>query len=269
MQRLGIVGGGAMGSAIISGLLAKQYLEPQQIVLVEPDSSKIRYFEERYHIQTKATYAEMAAVCDTIILALKPHIQPVVAEGLSLAVGTEHLLVSIAAGVPLQNLETWYPHSRLVRVMPNTPLQVGRGVSVFCPGRNATTEDIQEVAALFGNLGQVVQLPENQFDAATAVSGSGPAYVLYLVEAMIDAGVMLGLSRKDATLMATETFGGTIAMLQQTGEHPAKLRNDVTSPGGTTAAALFEFEKGAVSGIIMQALKAAALRSAELGKNSK
>lgn len=269
MQRLGVVGGGAMGSAIISGLLAKQYLSPQQIVLAEPDNSKTQYLERQYHIQTQTGCAQLAAVCDTIILAVKPHIQPAVARELGPLVGPDHLLVSIAAGVQLDNLETWYPHSRLVRVMPNTPLQVGRGVSVFCPGKNATAEDIREVAALFGNLGQVIQLPENQFDAATAVSGSGPAYVLYLVEAMIDAGVMLGLSRKDATLMVTETFGGTIAMLQHTGEHPAKLRNDVTSPGGTTAAALFELEKGAVSGIMMQALKAAALRCAELGNSSK
>ncbi|HEY8464521.1 MAG TPA: pyrroline-5-carboxylate reductase [Bacillota bacterium] len=269
MERLGIIGAGAMGAAIIKGLITKEYLKPQQLLLVETDPAKISYFEAHYQVGAKATYTELAACCDTIILAVKPHIQPIVAETLGPAVGSRHLLVSIAAGITVSTLDSWYPYSRVIRVMPNTPLQIGHGMSVVCPGKTASAADITTVVNLFSVLGKVIQLPESLFDAATAISGSGPAYVYYLVEAMIDAGVLLGLSRKDAELMVTETFSGAIALLQQTGEHPAKLRNEVTSPGGTTAAALFEFEKNAVAGIIMEALKAAAVRSAELGKSHK
>lgn len=266
MQRLGIIGGGAMGSAIIHGLIAKQTLEPSQIIVVETDQAKIDYFKQQAGVGVSPDSIQLAKDCDTIILAVKPHIQPVVAADLAPVVGPDHLLISIAAGVSLATLESWYTRSRVIRTMPNTPLQVGRGVTVFCPGKAATADDAQLLTGLFGVLGKTIQLPEHLFDAATAVSGSGPAYVYYLVEAMIDAGVMLGLSRSDATVMVTETFGGSVAMLQQTGAHPAKLRNDVTSPGGTTAAALYELEKAAVTGSIMRALQAAAQRSQELGK---
>jgi pyrroline-5-carboxylate reductase len=266
MKNLGVIGGGAMGSAIISGLVAKAYLPAANLFLLETDPAKLRYFTEELKIQAVTSGAALAANCNTIILAVKPHILPDVARELAPVAGANHCLISIAAGVTLDNLENWFPAARVVRVMPNTLLRVGRGVSVFCPGKTATTADQQMAAQLFGALGQVFQLPERLFDAVTAVSGSGPAYVFYLVEAMIDAAVMLGLGRTEASQMVVETFAGSAAMLQQTAEHPAKLCNDVTSPGGTTAAALFELEKGAVTADIMRAVAAAAQRSKELGK---
>ena len=266
MQKLGVIGGGAMGAGIISGLIAKEYFSPRQVFLVEPDRSKHDYFRETLRIHIKDSLAELADSCDTFLLAVKPHIMPVVARELSPFLKPDHLLVSIAAGVSLQSLAEWFHDARIIRVMPNTPLRVGRGVSVYCPGEKATPADAEGVAKLFGALGRIIRIPENLFDAATAVSGSGPAYVFYLMEAMIDSGVMLGLGRNDAAMMVAETFAGAVEMMLQTGEHPAKLRNDVTSPGGTTAAALFEMEKNAVSGGIMCALTAAAERSRELGK---
>jgi pyrroline-5-carboxylate reductase len=266
MQKLGVVGGGAMGAGIISGLIFKEYLAPRQIFLVEPDRNKHDYFRETLRIHIKDSLTELADSCDIVLLAVKPHIVPVVARELSPVLHQDQLLISIAAGVSLPSLAEYFPKLRIVRVMPNTPLRVGRGISVYCPGEKATAADTENVANLFGALGRVIRIPENLFDAATAVSGSGPAYVFYLIEAMINAGVMLGLSRNDAMIMVAETFAGAVEMMLQTGEHPAKLRNDVTSPGGTTAAALFELEKNAVSGAIMQALATAAERSRELGK---
>jgi pyrroline-5-carboxylate reductase len=266
MQKLGVVGGGAMGAGIISGLIAKEYLTPRQVFLVEPDRTKHDYFRETLRIHIKDNLAELADSCDTLLLAVKPHIMPAVARELSPLLQPEHLLISIAAGLSLQSLAEWFPAARIVRVMPNTPLRVGRGVSVYCPGEKAMAADAENVAKLFGALGRIIRISENQFDAATAVSGSGPAYVFYLMEAMIDAGVLLGLGRNDAATLVAETFAGSVEMMLQTGEHPAKLRNDVTSPGGTTAAALFEMEKKAVSAGIMGALIAAAERSRELGK---
>jgi pyrroline-5-carboxylate reductase len=265
MLNLGVIGGGSMGSAIISGLLAKAYLPATNLFLMETDRTKARYFETELRIRTVSAAAELAAECETIILAVKPHVIPELARDLAPVAGPRHCLISIAAGITLANLEKWFPDARIIRVMPNTLLRVARGVSVFCPGKAATAADQQLVAQLFGALGQTLQLPEHLFDAVTAVSGSGPAYVFYLIEAMIDAAVRLGIGRNDATRMVTETFAGSAALMQQTAEHPAKLRNDVTSPGGTTAAALFELEKSAVAAALQQAIEAAARRSKELG----
>jgi pyrroline-5-carboxylate reductase len=266
MQNLGVIGGGAMGTAIVGGLLAQDYLSTANLFLLETDQTKINYFQTHFQIQIATSASDLAARCDTIILAVKPHVLPEVAAELAPVTQETHCLISIAAGVTLAALENWFPAARIVRVMPNTLLRVGRGVSVYCPGKTATDADQQLTAQLFGALGQVFALPERLFDAVTAVSGSGPAYVFYLIEAMIDAAVLLGLGRSEATQMVAATFEGSAALLARTAEHPAKLRNDVTSPGGTTAAALFELEKGAVAGTIIRAVAAAAQRSQELGQ---
>jgi pyrroline-5-carboxylate reductase len=162
-------------------------------------------------------------------------------------------------------MEAYLPQTRIIRVMPNTPARFGKGISAYAPGRKASPADEAVVTGILEAVGKAVRVDENQMDAVTAVSGSGPAYLFYFAEAMIDAAVYLGLSRSNATLLVNETIAGAAEMLKS-GEHPAKLRNDVTSPAGTTAAALFEFEKGAVTGVVMNALIAAAQRSAELGK---
>lgn len=265
MQNIGVIGGGAMGSAIINGLVAKGCVPKANLFLLETDPAKLAYFQDELQIQTVIAAQDLAGQCETIIVAVKPHIVPELARNLAPFVGAQHCLISIAAGVTLANLENWFPATRVIRVMPNTLLRVGQGVSVFCPGQFATTADQQLVTQLFGALGQAFPLPEYLFDAVTAVSGSGPAYVFYLIEAMIDAAVMLGIGRNEATRMVAGTFAGSAALMQQTAEHPAKLRNDVTSPGGTTAAALFELEKGAVAATLQQAVVAAARRSQELG----
>jgi pyrroline-5-carboxylate reductase len=264
MRKLGVIGGGAMGSAIISGLLSQNCMAAKDIYLLETDQAKIRYFEENLKVATAPSTAALALECEFIVLAVKPQVLPEIARELGPVLGADHCLISIAAGITLNELAKWFPQARLIRVMPNTALRVGRGVSVYCPGQLATAADETLVTRVFGALGQVLRLAEKLFDAVTAISGSGPAYVFYLIEALTDAAVMLGLGRIEAEMMVAETFAGSVALLQQTGEHPAKLRNQVTSPGGTTAAALFELEKGAVAGSLQRAALAAAKRSQEL-----
>lgn len=266
MDKLGIIGGGAMGSAIATGLINKETVAPRDLYLAEPDQNKREELRDKLGITVKAAASELIESCDTLILAVKPQVIQAVFNEVGLKLNSGQLVISIVAGVGLAVLESRMSQARMVRVMPNTPASIGRGISVYSPGKAAFEADCLTVERIFSSVGKVIRVPETAMNAVTAVSGSGPAYVLYFIEAMIDAGVMLGLSRTDATLLVTETFMGTTAMLRESGEHPAKLRNQVTSPGGTTAAALYEFQKGALAGVIMTALKAAAVRSEELGK---
>lgn len=266
MTELGVIGGGAMGSALIKGIIKAGLILPDRVYLVEPDFSKLKALENNYKIQPLPGLPELVDTCRTILIAVKPQVLPGILQELKSRVTKNHLLISIAAGVPLAVLENAIPHARFVRAMPNTPAKIGKGVSTYCLGRGTTAVDSELVNSLLQCVGQVLQIPEHLMDAATAVSGSGPAYVYSFIEAFIDAGVMLGLSRDAAVLLVTETVLGSVELLKQTEEHPAKLRNEVTSPAGTTAAALFELDKGAFGAVIKQAVLAAAKRAAELAK---
>lgn len=266
MDRLGMIGAGAMGTAIATGLIKSGLLEASRIYIFDPDHQKTAQLQQDYGFTISATLVDLTESCNTLVLAVKPHVIASVIETIREKVTSEHILISIAAGISLSFLENQLHHSKFVRVMPNTPARFGMGISVYSPGRLVNDSDCQWVEQIFNSVGKVIRISESQMDAATALSGSGPAYVFHIVEAMIDAGVLLGLTRHDATVLVTETLLGSAEMLRQSGEHPAKLRNDVTSPGGTTAAALYEFQKGALSGVIMNGLVAAARRSAELGQ---
>lgn len=265
MEKLGVIGGGAMGAAIINGIVANGLVRPEQLFLVEPDRSRKALLQEQLGIQTMDSVPELAKNCWLLVLAVKPQIMPEVLSDLQGVVDSRHLLLSIAAGITLKYLEGWLPESRIIRVMPNTPARYGRGISAYAPGQAATAVDCAATEQLLTAVGKAVKVSESQMDAVTAVSGSGPAYLFYFAEAMIDAAVMLGLTRQQAVMLVVETLGGAVEMLRQSGEHPTVLRNEVTSPAGTTAAALFEMEKGALTGTVMQALMAASRRSKELG----
>ena len=266
MNRLGIVGGGAMGSALLDGVIQAGLLKPDAIFLVETDQAKRESLQKRLGLKLCGSLGELAQECQLILLAVKPQVLPVVLEALGSVVTPGHLLISIAAGISLTALEKQIPQGRFVRVMPNTPARIRRGVAAYAIGNNVTPLEVGWVEAIFGCVGQAIIVPEHLMDAVTALSGSGPAYVYYLLEALIDAGVLLGLGRDQAQTLAIETFIGAAELLKQTGEHPAKLRSEVTSPGGTTAAAVFELEKAGVTGILMTAVQAAARRSAELNR---
>jgi pyrroline-5-carboxylate reductase len=259
-----MVGGGAMGSALLDGVIQAGLLKPDTIILLETNQSRREALQTKLRINICRDLAELAHECRLIILAVKPQVLPDVLRELRPEINPEHLIISIAAGISLAVLENQIPQGRFVRVMPNTPARIRRGVAAYTIGNNITNADTEQVEAIFRCVGEILPVTERLMDSVTALSGSGPAYVYYFIEALIDAGVLLGLGREQAKILAVETVIGAAEMLKQTGEHPAKLCNEVTSPGGTTAAALFELEKAGVAGTLMTAMQAAARRSAEL-----
>lgn len=258
-----LLGCGRLGEALLSGLLRAGHA-PGSIVVVD---SPARVEElVAAHGVTGATAAQAVTVAELLIVAVKPGDVPGLLAELAPAVDPgRHLLVSVAAGVPTATLEALLPQGTpVVRVMPNTPALVGEGMSAVAAGASATAAHLDAVEAVLRTVGRVLRIPEGQLDAVTAVSGSGPAYVLFLVEAMTDAGVLLGLPRAIALQLVTQTVLGTGLLLRETGEHPAQLREAVTSPGGTTAAALRELERHGVRAAFLDALEAARDRSRAL-----
>ncbi len=268
MVELGVIGGGAMGSALINGVIRNGLISSDQIALVELDQARGQALKSSLGINLIESPEELVRNCRTIILAVKPLHLPGVLREIAFQCNEEHLLISIAAGIQLEGMEGLVPGSRCVRVMPNTPARIGKGVSAYCLGRKALSGDAEKVEAVLRCVGKVLRVTEDKLDAVTALSGSGPAYVYYFLDSLINAGVLLGLTRKDAAMLAVETVLGTAELLKSSGEHPHQLMNEVTSPGGTTAAALYELEKAAFAGIVMQAVQAAAVRSKELGKGN-
>lgn len=268
MDKLGIIGGGAMGSALLKGVIQAGLVKPEAVYIVEPDQEKLKSLQDSFGIRSLSSPAELAGECRVIILAVKPQIMGGVLNELGPALNDTHLIISIAAGICLAFLEQHSAKAKFVRVMPNTPARIGRGASAYCLGGNCHPGDRETVEAIFGCVGVVMAANESQMHAITGLSGSGPAYVYYFIESLIDAGVMLGLTRDIATTMAVQTVIGSAELLKAGNEHPAKLKNEVTSPGGTTAAGLFELEQGAVAGTIMKAVRAAAERSKELAQNA-
>lgn len=266
MFKLGMIGGGAMGSALINGIIKTGVITPENLFLVEIDPVKREALQKNLGIKVKNTLSELAKECPNLVLAVKPAMISSVLQEIRPAI-EDHLVISIAAGVTLATLESQLPKGRFVRVMPNILARIGQGVAAYAGGQKINSADREKVETIFKCVGKVLPVGEHLMDVVTAVSGSGPAFVYYFMESLIDAGVMLGLSRPDAQVLVVETVLGSAEMLKQTLEHPAKLRNDVTSAGGTTAAGLFELEKGAFKGILMQAVRSATERSKELGRN--
>lgn len=264
MDKLGIIGGGAMGSALLKGVIQAGLVKPEAVYIVEPDQLKLKSLQDSFGIRSLPGSTQLAGECRVIILAVKPQIMATVLKELGPALNESHLVISIAAGISLAFLESYSTKAKFVRVMPNTPARISRGVSAYCLGKNCGSAVQETVEAIFGCVGAVMVANESQMHAITGLSGSGPAYVYYFIESLVDAGVMLGLSRDMATTMAVQTVLGSAELMKVANEHPAKLKNEVTSPGGTTAAGLFELEQGAVAATIMKAVRAAAERSKEL-----
>ncbi len=265
MYKLGMVGGGAMGAALLKGILAAGLKKPEEVFLVEPDQQKLKSLQENLGIIPCNNLADLAAESPVIILAVKPQVMEGVLKELSLVTNESYLVISIAAGIPLEYYEQ-QAKARFVRVMPNILAKIGKGVSAYSIGKNCNPDDREMVKAIFDCVGAAFEVNESQMHAVTALSGSGPAYVFDLMESLIDAGVCLGLPRDNTTAMVVQLFSGSAELLAISGEHPAKLKNEVTSPGGTTAAGLFEMEKGAVTATLMKAVQAAAERSRELSR---
>lgn len=262
---IAVIGAGKMGEALISGLL-KAGASPDDVLITERYEARAQQLTQRYGVKAVSN-AEAARLADTLVVAVKPQDMDALLAELSTSVNPDRLIVTIAAGVPTSTIERRLVEGvPVVRVMPNTPALVGEAMSAVAAGSHAKEEHLQRAEDIFRPVGKVIRLPESQLDAVTAISGSGPAYVFYLVEAMTDAGILLGLPRAIAHDLIVQTVVGAGAMLRDSGEHPVTLREAVTSPAGTTIAAIRELENHGVRAAFLAALEAARDRSRELAQ---
>ncbi|MDT7596999.1 MAG: pyrroline-5-carboxylate reductase [Pseudonocardiales bacterium] len=264
MTTIAVLGTGKIGEALLSGLLDAGR-SADDLMFTERYPDRAAELEQTYRVRAVDT-ATAAGKADVLIVAVKPQdIEPLLAD-LAGVIRPNTLVVSLCAGLPTALYERRLPDGvPVVRVMPNTPMLVGEAMSAISAGRFAADAHLQLTEELLGSVGKVVRVPESQQDAVTALSGSGPAYFFYLVEAMIDAGILLGLPRPMVTELITQSAVGAARMLRETGEHPVLLREAVTSPGGTTIMAIRELERHGVRAAILAAIEAARDRSVELG----
>jgi pyrroline-5-carboxylate reductase len=258
-----ILGGGKIGEALLSGLLRGRSRD--DVVVSEKHPERAAYLADRHGVVTSDVAAAVARA-QVLVLAVKPQDIDVLLAELAPVVTPEHVVVSVAAGIPTRHIEDALPDGvPVVRCMPNTPALVDEAMTAIAPGAHADEAHLAAAEAVLAGVGKVVRVPESQLDAVTALSGSGPAYFFFLVEAMIDAGILLGLPRSLAADLIVQTAIGSAVMLRDSGEHPVQLREAVTSPGGTTIAAIRELEVHGVRAALLAAIEAAARRSAELG----
>ncbi len=262
-KKIGFIGGGNMAEAIIKGLLAGG-VQAGAIMVAEPISLRRSFLSSEYSVLTDDNL-DVARQADIIILAVKPQVAASVLTSLEPAITSNKLIISIMAGISTGFIEETLTNGvRVVRSMPNTPALIQAAATAVCPGRKATDQDIEVAREIFSLVGTVVTVPEKQMDAVTGLSGSGPAYVFTFIEALSDAGVKNGLQRDVALQLAVQTVLGAARMMAESTEHPAQLRDKVTSPGGTTIAALHALEKDGFRGVVMDAVDAACKRSKEL-----
>ncbi|WP_109473419.1 pyrroline-5-carboxylate reductase [Ornithinimicrobium cavernae] len=265
MTRIAILGAGVMGGSLLSALLRSGH-DPADLVLSERMVATTRELAEKYAVRS-APVGEAARGADIVVLAVKPQDMPGLLAEIHETIGSDTLVISVAAGISTEYLENRLPaNTGVVRVMPNTPAQVDQGMSVLSGGRHCTTEHLAEAEQLLSTFGRVLVLDEKHQNAATAISGSGPAYIFYVTEAMIEAGVLLGLPRSTASELVVQTLFGAATMIRETGEHPSILREQVSSPGGTSVAALRALEDHRVRAAFLTAIEAAARRAEELSE---
>jgi pyrroline-5-carboxylate reductase len=264
MTVVAVFGAGKIGEALLSGLL-QSGRDADDLLFTERYPERSTELTKRYGVRG-VDVAEAAELADVLVVAVKPQdIEPLLVE-LAPVLRPGTLVVSLCAGLPTTLYDRMLPHDTpVVRVMPNTPMVVNEAMSAISPGRHATEAHLATVEELLRSVGQVVRVPESQQDAVTALSGSGPAYFFFLVEAMIDAGILLGLPRAVAQQLIVQSAVGSAKMLAEGGEHPVILREAVTSPAGTTIMAIRELEKHGVRAALLAAIEAAHDRSAELG----
>lgn len=264
--KVSFIGSGNMAEAMIKGLLSKPSVQATNLLVSDPLVHRLEDLEEQYHLNTTADNRVAAATADVVVLSIKPQVLPGVLQEIEGAVQPGALVLSIVAGVPIRRISEGLQHRQIVRVMPNTPAMVGQGMSVWTATPEVSESQRKQARILLQAFGEEVEVhDEDQIDMATALSGSGPAYVFTFAEALIDAGVHMGFSRPVAQQIVLQTIQGSIALARQTMTHPAELRNMVTSPAGTTAEALHQLEKGRLRTVLSEAVWAAYRRSKDLG----
>jgi len=270
-KKIGFIGGGNMAEAIIKGLLSSSIIKASNIFVSEPNNKRQNFLTSEYKIKVLKSNVDLAKKSDVLIAAVKPQIMWEVLSGIADNVDSKKLVISVAAGYPVSQIEKALKQGKkkklcVVRTMPNTPSVVLEGVTAITAGKSVSKSDLKISHEIFQAVGRTVEVPEEQIDAVTGLSGSGPAYIFMIIEALSDAGVKMGLSRDVANELTIQTVLGSALLVRETGTTPGELKNRVTSPGGTTIAGLHALEKGSLRATLMNAVEKATLRSKELAK---
>jgi pyrroline-5-carboxylate reductase len=266
-QTIAFLGAGNMAEALVKGLLRAGVAAPHEILCTDRRAERGPELTQRYGVRFTTSNLAAAKEAGIVILSVKPQVMDKLLEEIGPVLDPSKLVISIAAGVPIAAIERKVGHGvRIIRTMPNTPALVGAGATALAPGEHATEADLAQAKALFDAIGKAVVVDEVLLDAVTGLSGSGPAYVFIIIEALADGGVKAGLPRAQAMELAAQTVYGSAKLLIETGEHPGRLKDQVTSPGGTAIAGLHTLESGGLRRTLMDAVEAATARSRELGK---
>jgi pyrroline-5-carboxylate reductase len=264
---LAFIGSGVMGEAMIRGILAQRLIAPEAITATDPLADRLQALHGRYGIRTSTDNQAAVRASKIIVLSVKPQTLPKIMPEIKPVLDANSLIVSIVAGTPINFIRRGLGGEKIIRAMPNTPGQVGQGMTVWTATDAVDEIGRQQAQAILGALGKELYVnDEGYLDMATALSGTGPAYIFLFMEALIDAGVHMGFSRRIAQELVYQTIEGSVAIARATGAHPTELRNQVTSPGGTTAEALYQLEKGGFRTVISKAIWAAYQRSKALGE---
>ena len=266
-RKLGFLGAGNMAGALIKGLLHAGVVDAENIIASDVKSDRLKQLHATHGIRVTQDNHALVREVDVLVLAVKPQVIDKILTDIGGDVRPDTLVISVAAGVPIESIEARLPSdARVVRSMPNTPATALAGATAISAGTHATEDDLATARALFEAVGRVVTLDEALLDAVTGLSGSGPAYIMVIIEALADGGVKVGLHRDTALLLAAQTVFGSAKLLLETGEHPGRLKDMVTSPGGTAIAGLHTLESGGLRRTLIDAVEAATKRSAELGE---
>ena len=268
-KRIAFLGGGTMAEAMIRGLLEKRLVPPSHVSVTGPRRERRAELAKQFGVRALASNADAARDASVVVLSVKPQVLPAVMRELHGKLRDDQLVLSIVAGATLRSLRHGLAHKAVVRSMPNTPAQIGLGITVWTATPDVTADQSELARVILGAFGEVVHAEvEEDVDRATALSGTGPSYVFLLMEALVDAGVHLGFSRRVSEELVLRTVEGSAAFARNSGRHLAELRNQVTSPGGTSASALYELEKGALRTVLSRAVYAAYQRTRELGASA-
>ena len=261
------LGGGMMAEAIIAGALKAKILKPGFITAVDISKARTDHLAKTYKIKTASDASNVISDADIIVLAVKPQMFAAAAgKSLAAKAPAKAIVVSIMAGKSIKEIEQVFAKQSVIRVMPNTPLAVGEGMTVLSRGKGVTDNQIKEIENIFATCGKTLELPESQIDAVTGISGSGPGFLFVIIDAMADAGVLAGLPRDVAIKLAAQTVCGSGKMVLESGKHPSQLRDQVTSPGGTTIAGIAEMEAAGIRAGMIDAVMASVEKSRSFSK---